>query len=69
LRPRALIPSRLHPPPRERPRSRGSTALARGKAYEHIYLKIDACSRAAASLFGTEHGLLTEDELTATVAA
>jgi len=33
-----------------------------GKHVEHIYLKIDASSRAAASLFAVQHGLLPEEE-------
>jgi DNA-binding CsgD family transcriptional regulator len=32
-----------------------------GKHVEHIYLKIEASSRAAASLFAVQHGLLPED--------
>src|SRR6201999_73590 len=34
-----------------------------GKHVEHIYLKIDASSRAAAGLFAMQHGLLPETEL------
>jgi DNA-binding CsgD family transcriptional regulator len=33
-----------------------------GNHVEHIYAKIDASSRAAASLFAVQHGLLPEDE-------
>jgi DNA-binding CsgD family transcriptional regulator len=33
-----------------------------GKHVEHIYQKIDASSRAAASLFAVQHGLLPEEE-------
>jgi HD-GYP domain-containing protein (c-di-GMP phosphodiesterase class II) len=36
-----------------------------GNHIEHIYLKIGVGSRAAASLFAVQHGLLPEDELTA----
>jgi HD-GYP domain-containing protein (c-di-GMP phosphodiesterase class II) len=36
---------------------------------EHIYTKIDASSRAAASLFAMQHGLLPEEEFPAGVAA
>ena len=36
-----------------------------GNHIEHIYLKIGAGSRAAASLFAVQHGLLPEEELTA----
>jgi HD-GYP domain-containing protein (c-di-GMP phosphodiesterase class II) len=35
-----------------------------GNHIEHIYLKIGAGSRAAASLFAVQHGLLPEEELT-----
>ena len=38
-----------------------------GKHIEHIYTKIDASTRAAASLFASRHGLLTEEEPAATV--
>ena len=38
-----------------------------GNHVEHIYAKIDASSRAAASLFAVQHGLLPEDELAAVV--
>jgi DNA-binding CsgD family transcriptional regulator len=34
-----------------------------GNHIEHIYSKIDASSRATASLFAMQHGLLPEDEL------
>lgn len=34
-----------------------------GNHIEHIYIKIGAGSRAAASLFAVEHGLLPEDDL------
>ena len=34
-----------------------------GNHAEHIYAKIDASSRATASLFAVQHGLLPEDEL------
>jgi HD-GYP domain-containing protein (c-di-GMP phosphodiesterase class II) len=41
-----------------------------GNHIEHIYAKIDASSRATASLFAMQHGLLPEEELvTATAAA
>ena len=33
---------------------------------EHIYLKIDASSRATASLFAMQHGLLSDDYLVPT---
>jgi HD-GYP domain-containing protein (c-di-GMP phosphodiesterase class II) len=36
-----------------------------GSHVEHIYAKIDASSRAAASLFAVQHGLLPDDELSA----
>ena len=36
---------------------------------EHIYAKIDASSRAAASLFAMQHGLLPEEEFGAHVVA
>jgi len=36
-----------------------------GNHIEHIYAKIDASSRATASLFAMQHGLLPEDELVA----
>jgi DNA-binding NarL/FixJ family response regulator len=32
-----------------------------GKHVEHIYAKIDASTRTAASLFATRHGLLVDD--------
>ena len=34
-----------------------------GNHIEHIYAKIDTSSRATASLFAMQHGLLPEDEL------
>jgi DNA-binding CsgD family transcriptional regulator len=34
-----------------------------GSHIEHIYAKIDASSRASASLFAMQHGLLHEAEL------
>jgi DNA-binding CsgD family transcriptional regulator len=34
-----------------------------GNHIEHIYTKIGASSRAAASLFAIQHGLLPEDEI------
>jgi DNA-binding CsgD family transcriptional regulator len=34
-----------------------------GNHIEHIYAKIDASSRATASLFAMQHGLLPEEEL------
>ena len=37
-----------------------------GKHIEHIYTKIDASTRAAASLFASQHGLLAEEEPAAT---
>jgi HD-GYP domain-containing protein (c-di-GMP phosphodiesterase class II) len=40
-----------------------------GNHIEHIYAKIDASSRAAASLFAMQHGLLPEEEFVAGVAA
>jgi HD-GYP domain-containing protein (c-di-GMP phosphodiesterase class II) len=40
-----------------------------GNHVEHIYSKIDASSRAAASLFAMQHGLLPEEEFPAPVAA
>jgi HD-GYP domain-containing protein (c-di-GMP phosphodiesterase class II) len=40
-----------------------------GNHVEHIYTKIDASSRAAASLFAMQHGLLPEEEFPAGVAA
>ena len=36
-----------------------------GNHIEHIYLKIGVGSRAAASLFAVQHGLLPEEELIA----
>ena len=33
-----------------------------GNHIEHIYVKIDASTRAAASLFAVQHGLLPEEE-------
>ena len=33
-----------------------------GNHIEHIYAKIDASTRATASLFALQHGLLPEDE-------
>ena len=38
-----------------------------GSHIEHIYAKIDASSRAAASLYAVQHGLLPEDDVTADV--
>ena len=38
-----------------------------GNHVEHIYAKIDASSRAPASLFAMQHGLLPEDELVTAV--
>ena len=38
-----------------------------GNHIEHIYAKIDASSRATASLFAMQHGLLPEEEFTAAV--
>ena len=40
-----------------------------GNHVEHIYAKIDASNRAAASLFAMQHGLLPEEEFRAGVAA
>jgi DNA-binding CsgD family transcriptional regulator len=40
-----------------------------GNHVEHIYTKIDASNRAAASLFAMQHGLLPEEEFPAGVAA
>ena len=40
-----------------------------GSHIEHIYAKIDASSRAAASLYAVQHGLLPEDDVTADVVA
>jgi HD-GYP domain-containing protein (c-di-GMP phosphodiesterase class II) len=40
-----------------------------GNHIEHIYSKIDASTRAAASLFAMQHGLLPEEEFAARVAA
>lgn len=40
-----------------------------GSHVEHIYAKIDASSRATASLFAMQHGLLPEEELAATAGA
>jgi len=40
-----------------------------GNHIEHIYEKIDASTRATASLFAMQHGLLPEEELAAHVAA
>ncbi len=40
-----------------------------GNHIEHIYTKIDASNRAAASLFAVQHGLLAEDDLVATTPA
>jgi HD-GYP domain-containing protein (c-di-GMP phosphodiesterase class II) len=40
-----------------------------GNHVEHIYSKIDASTRAAASLFAMQHGLLPEEEFAARVAA
>ena len=34
-----------------------------GNHIEHIYAKIDASSRATASLFAMQHGLLPEEQL------
>jgi HD-GYP domain-containing protein (c-di-GMP phosphodiesterase class II) len=39
-----------------------------GNHIEHIYAKIDASSRATASLFAVQHGLLPEDEFVALIA-
>ena len=39
-----------------------------GNHIEHIYAKIDASSRATASLFAMQHGLLPEEEFAAAVA-
>jgi HD-GYP domain-containing protein (c-di-GMP phosphodiesterase class II) len=40
-----------------------------GNHIEHIYTKIDASTRAAASLFAMQHGLLPEEEFAASVVA
>ena len=40
-----------------------------GNHVEHIYAKIDASTRATASLFAMQHGLLPEEEFVPTVAA
>jgi DNA-binding CsgD family transcriptional regulator len=40
-----------------------------GNHVEHVYAKIDASTRAAASLFAVQHGLLPEEELVADAAA
>ena len=40
-----------------------------GNHIEHIYAKIDASSRATASLFAMQHGLLPEEEFVAGAAA
>jgi DNA-binding NarL/FixJ family response regulator len=40
-----------------------------GSHIEHIYSKIDASSRATASLFAVQHGLLPDPDLLATPAA
>ena len=40
-----------------------------GNHVEHIYSKIDASTRAAASLFAMQHGLLPEEEFPAPVPA
>jgi DNA-binding CsgD family transcriptional regulator len=40
-----------------------------GKHVEHIYIKIDTSTRAAAGLFATQHGLLAEEEPAATATA
>ncbi len=40
-----------------------------GNHIEHIYAKIDASSRATASLFAMQHGLLPEEELVAAALA
>jgi DNA-binding NarL/FixJ family response regulator len=40
-----------------------------GNHVEHIYSKIDASNRAAASLFAMQQGLLPEEEFPAGVAA
>jgi len=40
-----------------------------GKHIEHIYAKIGASSRATASLFAMQHGLLPEESFPAGVAA
>jgi len=39
-----------------------------GNHVEHIYAKIGASTRAGASFFATQHGLLPEEELVAPVA-
>ena len=39
-----------------------------GNHIEHIYAKIDASSRATASLFAMQHGLLPEEQLVASPA-
>ena len=40
-----------------------------GNHIEHIYAKIDASTRATASLFAVHHGLLPEEEFAAGMAA
>ena len=40
-----------------------------GNHIEHIYAKIGASSRATASLFAMQHGLLPEEEFAAAVAS
>ena len=40
-----------------------------GNHIEHIYTKIDASTRAGASLFAMQHGLLPEEEFAAPVVA
>ena len=40
-----------------------------GNHVEHIYAKIDASTRATASLFAMRHGLLPEEEFVAAVPA
>ncbi len=42
------------------------SAEAVGNHIEHIYTKIDASNRAAASLFAMRHGLLAEEKLDTT---
>ena len=39
-----------------------------GNHIEHIYAKIDASTRATASLFAMQHGLLPEEEFAAAAA-
>jgi DNA-binding CsgD family transcriptional regulator len=40
-----------------------------GNHIEHIYTKIDASTRARASLFAMQHGLLPEDQFAADAGA